>query len=187
MYFSPEPCSVDRWCVLGTSHFSSPTEGCLDSDFVSLEYILVEPLVKWEFEHWHFFLFEFCSVKGKHPYRCQCCHFLDKGLLYAGALYLAFQLTYHIIVTGTYPLRERPHSLGVSANTHIHLNKEQLRTLVPQPVECRVTIARYVGPPQCYHVIHCESGSMLVLWGHHKDQASPPPPSSIVLLPLPLS
>lgn len=27
--FSPEPCSTDRWCVLGTNHFSNHTDGCL--------------------------------------------------------------------------------------------------------------------------------------------------------------
>lgn len=27
--FSPEPCSTDRWCVLGRNHFSSHIDGCL--------------------------------------------------------------------------------------------------------------------------------------------------------------
>ena len=74
-----------------------------------------------------------------------------------------------------------------SIHKHAHLNKEHLHTLVPQPVECRATIGRYAGPSQCYHVIHCECGSMLVLRGHSKDQAAPPPLASIVLLSWPLS
>ena len=69
-------------------------------------------------------------------------------------------------------------------SAHKHSNKEQLHTSVPQPVECRATIARYVGPLRGYHVIRRECGSMLALRGHSEDQASPPPLSSIVLLPL---
>lgn len=67
-----------------------------------------------------------------------------------------------------------------------HLNKERLHTLVPQPVECRETKAKYVGLPLRYHVILCECGSMPVLQGHSEDQVSPPPTSCIVLSPRPL-
>lgn len=41
-----------------------------------------------------------------------------------------------------------------------------------------VTIGRHVGASQCYHVIRCECGSILVLRGHSKDLGAPPPPLS---------
>lgn len=47
--------------------------------------------------------------------------------------------------------------------------------------------ARYAGPPQRYHVIPRECGSMPALRGHSEEQHAPPPSSSIVLLPWPLS